>query len=97
VASFEPADYITLASTFHAIFIDGVPVFAFSQKNEARRFITLLDALYETCCKLVIRAESDADDLFFPEKKVPSRPPVDSETQPSNEDCCEAIYPENRF
>jgi protein AFG1 len=37
-------------------------------KNEARRFITLLDALYECRCKLIITAAAGPDDIFFPEK-----------------------------
>ncbi|RKF72068.1 Lactation elevated protein 1-like protein B [Golovinomyces cichoracearum] len=66
-----PADYIVLASKFHTFVLDEVPVMNFSQKNEARRLITLLDALYESRCKLVIRAEAGPDDLFFPELSAP--------------------------
>ncbi|KAK4695444.1 hypothetical protein P7C71_g2314, partial [Lecanoromycetidae sp. Uapishka_2] len=46
---------------------------AILQKNEARRLITLLDALYEARCKLLISAEAGPDDLFFPEVKEPLR------------------------
>jgi protein AFG1 len=67
-----PADYITLASTFHTIIVDEVPILNLSLKNEARRMITLLDALYEAKCKLIIRAAAAPDDLFFPETKRPS-------------------------
>ncbi|KAI1630625.1 AFG1-like ATPase-domain-containing protein [Biscogniauxia mediterranea] len=74
VASFGPADYITMASTFHTFIIDNVPVLTILKKNEARRLITLLDALYEARCKLVIRAEVGPDDLFFPESKTPTTP-----------------------
>ncbi|KAI1762598.1 AFG1-like ATPase-domain-containing protein [Hypoxylon sp. FL1150] len=70
VSSFGPADYITMASTFHTFVIDGVPTLTISKKNEARRLIILLDALYEARCKLVIRAEVGPDDLFFPEMKA---------------------------
>lgn len=69
VHSLGPADYITLASNFHTFVIDRVPVLSTSMKNEARRFITLLDALYESRCKLIIRAEAGPDDLFFPETR----------------------------
>lgn len=68
VHNFGPADYITLASNFHTFIIDGVPVLPLSMKNEARRFITLLDALYEARCKVLIRAEVGPDNLFFPEQ-----------------------------
>lgn len=68
VASFGPADYITMASSYHTFIIDDVPVLTVLQKNEARRFITLLDALYEARCKLLIRARSPPDSLFFPSR-----------------------------
>ncbi|KAI1372892.1 AFG1-like ATPase-domain-containing protein [Hypoxylon crocopeplum] len=74
VSSFGPADYITMASTFHTFIIDGVPTLTVLKKNEARRLITLLDALYEARCKLVVRAEAGPDDLFFPETKTISSP-----------------------
>jgi protein AFG1 len=63
-----PADYITLASTFDTIILTDVPILTWLMKNEARRFITLLDALYECRCKLVLTAAAGPDDLFFPEK-----------------------------
>ncbi|KAL9097233.1 MAG: hypothetical protein Q9165_000660 [Trypethelium subeluteriae] len=66
-----PADYITLASTFHTLILTDVPVLTVLQKNEARRFITLLDALYEARCKLLVSAAAGPDDLFFPEAKTP--------------------------
>ncbi|KAF2771237.1 hypothetical protein EJ03DRAFT_325685 [Teratosphaeria nubilosa] len=64
-----PADYISLASTYHTLILTDVPVLTWLMKNEARRFITLLDALYECKCKLYIQAAAGPDDLFFPEKR----------------------------
>jgi peroxisome-assembly ATPase len=86
------ADYITLASTFHTLILDDVPVLTVSQKNEARRLITLLDALYEARCKLLIRAGAGPDDLFFPETKAPATLGNGS-TRPEN-DGGDAVYPE---
>lgn len=63
-----PADYTTLASIYHTLILRDVPVLTSSMKNEARRFITLLDALYECRCKLFIIAEAGPDDLFFPDR-----------------------------
>ncbi|KAH8699751.1 AFG1-like ATPase-domain-containing protein [Ilyonectria robusta] len=68
VDSFGPADYITMASSYHTFIVDNVPVLTHDKKNEARRFITLLDALYEARCKLIIRAQNPPDSLFFPKK-----------------------------
>ncbi|KAI4798819.1 hypothetical protein E4T44_11697 [Aureobasidium sp. EXF-8845] len=66
-----PADYITLASTYHTIILSSVPTLSLLQKNEARRFITLLDALYEARCKLLItHAHAGPDEIFFPEKSA---------------------------
>ncbi len=89
---FGPADYITLASTFHTLILDEVPIMTLSQKNEARRFITLLDALYEARCKLIVRAEASPDELFFPEIKQTMI--TDPNTQRSENDGNDAVYPE---
>ena len=67
-----PADYLTIASTFPAVIIDNVPVLTLTKKNEARRFITLLDALYECRVKLLIRAASPPETLFFPDADSPT-------------------------
>ncbi|KAI1630156.1 AFG1-like ATPase-domain-containing protein [Exophiala viscosa] len=64
-----PADYVSLCSTFHTLIIADVPVLTSIQKNEARRFITLLDALYEARCRLLIEAAAPPDKLFFPETR----------------------------
>ncbi|KAH6674111.1 AFG1-like ATPase-domain-containing protein [Halenospora varia] len=89
--TFGPADYITLASTFHTLVLDDVPVLHVTQKNEARRLITLLDALYEARCKLIICAEAGPDDLFFPEVKATSG--TGGSSSASN-DGGDAVYPE---
>ncbi|MCJ1375248.1 hypothetical protein MMC20_006482 [Loxospora ochrophaea] len=62
-----PADYISLASTFHTLILTSVPILTLQQKNPARRLITLLDALYESRCKLLLAAAAGPDDIFFPE------------------------------
>ncbi|EMC97200.1 hypothetical protein BAUCODRAFT_69032 [Baudoinia panamericana UAMH 10762] len=67
--SLGPADYITLASSYHTLILTDVPVMTWLMKNEARRLITLLDALYECRCKLFVSAAAGPDDIFFPEKK----------------------------
>ncbi|KAK4949721.1 hypothetical protein LTR10_011563 [Elasticomyces elasticus] len=64
-----PADYVSLCSTFHTLIITDVPVLTATQRNEARRFITLLDALYEARCRLLIEAAAPPDKLFFPETR----------------------------
>lgn len=62
-----PADYLTLASTYHTFILEGVPQMTLMQKNQARRMITLLDAVYEAGCRLIVLADAGPDDLFFPD------------------------------
>ena len=66
-ATLGPADCITLASTFHTIILMQIPILTILQKNEARRLITLLDALYEARCRLLVTAAAGPDSIFFPE------------------------------
>ncbi|PWN51519.1 hypothetical protein IE53DRAFT_47792 [Violaceomyces palustris] len=68
-----PADYLTLASTYHTFVIQGVPQMTLLQKNQARRLITLLDAVYEAGCRLILLADSAPDDLFFPDAKAAAK------------------------
>ncbi len=95
VTSLGPADYVTLASTYHTFVIDQVPVLHMSMKNEARRFITLLDALYESRCKLVLRAEAGPDGLFFPDLRAPpaDTSPAHPDTS-QNDTAADATYSE---
>ncbi|RMZ91484.1 hypothetical protein DV736_g1279, partial [Chaetothyriales sp. CBS 134916] len=65
-----PADYTSLCSHFHTLILTDVPVLTMALKNEARRFITLLDALYESRCRLLIDAAAPPDKLFFPETRT---------------------------
>lgn len=65
---FSSSDYITLASMFKTVIVDNVPVMTTKMKNEARRFITLLDALYEAKCQFFMRSEVDVNSLFFPKE-----------------------------
>lgn len=59
-----PADYLALATHFHALVLDGVPRLGPENFDRARRFITLVDALYEHRCKLVASAAAQPDELY---------------------------------
>ncbi|KAL8669719.1 MAG: hypothetical protein Q9168_005703 [Polycauliona sp. 1 TL-2023] len=90
-ASLGPADYITLASTFHTFILENVPILTSLHKNEARRFITLLDALYEARCKLLVRSAAGPDGIFFPEdQQSASSKSMDGEGAGSSD----GVYPE---
>ena len=58
------ADYLALANRFHTVLIDGTPKMGPDKRNEARRFVTLIDALYDTRTKLVMSAAGEPDDLY---------------------------------
>ncbi len=57
-------DYIAIAKAYHTVFIDGAPVMNYDRRNEAKRFMTLIDALYESGTKVVITADAEPDKLY---------------------------------
>ena len=57
-------DYLRLAREFHTLLIDHIPVMDFPRRNEAKRFITLIDTLYNQAVKLVASAEAEPDALY---------------------------------
>jgi cell division protein ZapE len=62
--AFGPGDYLALATHFQALVLDGIPRLSPENHNQARRFITLIDALYEHRVKLVASAEAVPDQLY---------------------------------
>jgi cell division protein ZapE len=59
-----PADYLALATHTHTLVLDGVPRLGPENADKARRFITLVDALYEHRCKLIASAEAPPDQIY---------------------------------
>lgn len=57
-------DYLALAGRFHTFILSGVPAMRPEERNEARRFINLIDALYEARCNLVLSAATGPDKLY---------------------------------
>ena len=49
---FGPVDYLELCQRYHTVIIQSIPVMGLAQKNEARRFITFIDAAYENKVKI---------------------------------------------
>jgi len=58
------ADYLKLAHEFHTILLDGIPVMDYERRNEAKRFITLIDTLYDRAVKLVASAQAEPEVLY---------------------------------
>ena len=61
------ADYIAIARAYHTVIIEGLPALQPSQRDEARRLITLIDIFYERRVKLVVSAAAEPQDLFHAE------------------------------
>ena len=59
------ADFLKLALEFHTIIIDRIPVMDFSRRNEAKRFIILIDTLYNHAVKLLASADAQPDELYI--------------------------------
>lgn len=59
------ADYLAVARTYHTVILVGVPRLGPENRNEASRFITLVDALYEWRCKLLIAADAPPEQLYL--------------------------------
>ncbi|CAA0838445.1 AFG1-like ATPase family protein [Striga hermonthica] len=58
------ADYIAIAKTYHTVFIEAIPVMSMRIRDTARRFITLIDELYNHHCCLYCSAAASIDELF---------------------------------
>jgi cell division protein ZapE len=58
------ADYLKIAREFHTIILDRIPVMDYARRNEAKRFIILIDTLYDHAVKLVASAEAQPDALY---------------------------------
>ncbi len=58
------ADYLALAERYHTVILEGIPVLTRDKHNEARRFMTLVDALYECRVNLVVSAEAEPGALY---------------------------------
>jgi len=57
-------DYLALATHFHSLVLGAIPVLSPDRRDEARRFIVLIDALYDHRVKLVASADAEPDRLY---------------------------------
>ncbi len=58
------ADYLKIAKNFTTLILENVPKMGPHNRNEAKRFVTLVDALYENKTKLVLSADADPAHLY---------------------------------
>ena len=59
------SDYLRIAREFHTLILDHVPVMDYPQRNAAKRFIALIDTLYDNAVKLVASAEAEPPALYL--------------------------------
>ena len=57
-------DYLTLVEKYHTIFIEDIPQLGAAQRDQARRFITLIDTIYDSQVRLVASAEVEPNLLY---------------------------------
>jgi cell division protein ZapE len=59
------SDYLRLAHDYHTIMIDRIPVMDYPERNAAKRFISLIDTLYDNSVKVMASAEADPMSLYL--------------------------------
>ena len=57
-------DYLALAGQYHTVLVEDVPVMKEAQRNEAKRFMALVDTLYDHGTKLVVSADAPPEGLY---------------------------------
>ena len=63
-AALGAGDYLALARHFHTLILDGIPRLSPDNYDKARRFIVLIDTLYDHCVKLIASADAMPDQLY---------------------------------
>jgi cell division protein ZapE len=58
------SDYLRLAHDYHTILIDHIPVMDYPERDAAKRFISLIDTLYDNAVKLMASAQADPMSLY---------------------------------
>ena len=59
-----PADYLSLAESIEVLILDDVPLLTPALNNQAKRFVTLVDALYELRIRLILSAAAEPNELY---------------------------------
>jgi cell division protein ZapE len=58
-------DFLAVARAFHTVVLDDIPIIQAIQRNEAKRFINLIDALYDRHVKLIASAAAEPQNLYL--------------------------------
>ncbi len=57
-------DYLAISNEFDVIFIENIPILPSEKRNEAKRFVSLIDALYDNRKRVFISAEGQPDEIY---------------------------------
>jgi cell division protein ZapE len=57
-------DYLAICRVHHTLFIANIPVLGEAERNEAKRFILLIDTVYDNHLRLVVSAAAEPDALY---------------------------------
>ena len=79
LAKLGPRDYLALAQAVRVVFVESIPQFKGDNFDAARRFITLVDSLYEARCGLIASSTVEIDDLYPISAELDSRFPQKAE------------------
>lgn len=63
-APLGPRDFLEIAANFHTVIVDHIPIIEKTRANEAKRFILLIDALYDQQVKLLASAAAEPHELY---------------------------------
>lgn len=63
-APLGPADYLAIANEFQTVFIENIPALKVGQRNEAKRFVLLIDTLYDARRRLVASSAKPAEGVY---------------------------------
>jgi predicted ATPase len=69
-ATHGASDFLAIAKSFHTVMLRDVPKMSVADSEQARRFITCVDALYERRCKLIMLAQVAREQLFPDESEA---------------------------
>lgn len=57
-------DYLRIAATYHTVFLENIPKLTYDRRNEAKRLMILIDALYDNGTKLIVSADALPAQLY---------------------------------
>jgi cell division protein ZapE len=67
-APLAATDYLRIAHEFHTLIVEHIPVMTYAERNAAKRFIILIDTLYDQAVKLIASADAEPDALYSAEE-----------------------------